>query len=309
MTKPKSKAPKSKLIATATPKSAIVPLDPLQRYFSQIGKYDILTPEKEHELAVQFHQTKDPKAAYELTVRNLRLVVKIAMEYRRAWSNALDLIQEGNIGLLAAIQKFDPYRNIRLTTYAAWWIRAYILKFIMNNWRLIKIGNTQAERKLFYNLRKEQERLLAEGFVPDTKTIATRLNVAEKDVIDMSRRLGPSEMSIDMPPTASGKDGETLPPLSDTIDVSAESLDDTLAKNEITALVQRAITDFRKTLKPREVSLLDRRILAEEPATLQEIGEEMGVSRERVRQIEERLMQKFKTFLLLHNPGIEKEMG
>lgn len=299
----RSKKTKSKV--TTTHSSAVATIDPLQRYMKQIGQHELLTPEQEHDLAVRYATTQDAKAAYELTVRNLRLVVKIAFEYRRAWSNVLDLIQEGNIGLMTAIQHFDPYRQTRLTTYAAWWIRAYILKFIMSNWRLIKIGNTQAERKLFYNLQKEHERLIAEGFIPGPKLLAERLNVKEADVIEMSKRLGTSEVSLDLPPRSSS-DGEGRP-LSDTLSSSEDALDTALATEQIREMLHKATAEFRQTLAPRDAMLLDRRILAEEPTTLQEIGDELKISRERVRQLEERLLKKLKDFVSAKYPDLQVE--
>ncbi len=295
--------PKSK----ASSKSTLAPFDPLQSYLNQIGRYDLLSPEEEKSLTLRFFKTKDPKVAYELIVRNLRLVVKIAMNYRRAWNNVLDLIQEGNIGLMTAIQRFDPYRQTRISTYASWWIRAYILKFIMSNWRLIKIGNTQAERKLFYNLRKEQERLLAEGFSPGPKLLAENLNVKESDVIEMSQRLGTSELSLDRPQTyqKSGGDETRGPTLAEAIPSETISVDESVAKSQLKNMVQEAIEKFSQQLKRREILLLQKRILAEDPLTLQEIGKEWGVSRERVRQIEARLMEKFKTFFTEKYPDIK----
>jgi RNA polymerase sigma-32 factor len=275
----------------------LVPSDPLQRYLAQIGQYDLLTPEQEHAFAVRYAQSKDPQAAYELTVRNLRLVVKIALEYRRAWSNILDLIQEGNIGLMTAIQHFDPYRQVRLSTYAAWWIRAYILKFIMSNWRLIKIGNTQAERKLFYNLKREQERLLAEGFSPGPKLLAERLKVSERDVREMSERMGSSEVSLDHPRgTSFSEKGDDLRPLGDLVSPSEEPLDEHFANREVRELVAKAAQEFRKGLKRREALLLEKRILADEPVTLRELGEQWNISRERVRQLEAKVLKKLQEY-------------
>ena len=294
-----------------TPVRTLAPSDPLQIYLSKIARFSLLSPEEEKLLTKRYFKSKDPKAAYELTVRNLRLVVKIAMEYRRAWSNVLDLIQEGNIGLMTAIQRFDPYRQTKLSTYASWWIRAYILKFIMSNWRLIKIGNTQAERKLFYNLRKEQERLLSEGFVPGPKLLAERLDVKESDVIEMSKRLGSSELSLDRPHNyqKSGGDDREGPTLGDAIPLEAVSVDEALAKDQLKNLVHEATEEFRKQLKRREILLLEKRILSDEPVTLQEIGDEWGVSRERVRQIEARLMDKFKTFFAQKYPDIKSSLS
>ena len=169
------------------PETALVRPSALQLYLAKIGRYPVLSPEEEHELAVRYVEEGDRDAAYRLVTANLRLVVKIALQFQRTWmNNLLDLIQEGNIGLMQAVKKFDPYRGIRLSSYASFWIKAYILKFILDNWRLVKIGKTQAERKLFYNLYKEKERLHQLGYDPGPKLIAQRLNVKEEDVIKMT---------------------------------------------------------------------------------------------------------------------------
>src|SRR5712691_11697206 len=152
--------------------------DAMQRYMAEVSRHPLLTREEEHDLAVRFRETQDPRIAYRLVTANLRLVVKIAHEYRRAHRNLLDLVQEGNVGLLQAVKKYDPYRGVKLSSYAAWWIRAYMLKFILNNWRLVKIGTTQAQRKLFFNLRKEKDKLEQLGFTPSPKMLAESLDVA-----------------------------------------------------------------------------------------------------------------------------------
>ena len=180
--------------------TALIRPTALQLYLSKIGRYPVLSPEEEHKLAVQYLEEDDREAAYKLVTSNLRLVVKIALEFQRTWmNNLLDLIQEGNVGLMQAVKKFDPYRGIRLSSYASFWIKAYILKFILDNWRLVKIGKTQAERKLFYNLYKEKEKLHQLGYDPGPKLIAQRLNVKEEEVIRMDQRLGSWEVSLEKP--------------------------------------------------------------------------------------------------------------
>ncbi len=173
--------------------------DALQRYMAEVSRHPLLSREEEHDLAVRFQQTHDPEIAYRLVTANLRLVVKIAHEYRRAAFSLLDLIQEGNVGLMHAVQKYDPLRGVKLSSYAAWWIRAYILRYLMDNWRMVKLGTTQAQRKLFFNLRKEQERLLSQGFEAAPKLLAERLDVSEQDVREMDQRLANDEFSIDAP--------------------------------------------------------------------------------------------------------------
>ena len=175
--------------------------DAMQAYLREVQRHPLLTPEQTHELAVRFVKTQDPAAAAQLVTSNLRLVVKIAYEYRRAYKNIMDLVQEGNIGLMQAVKRYDPYRGVKLSSYAAWWIRAYILRFILNNWRLVKLGTTQAQRKLFFNLRKKRAELVAMGIDPTNAEIAKQLNVPESDVADMDVRLQASE-NRSTPPSA-----------------------------------------------------------------------------------------------------------
>src|SRR4051812_4768000 len=185
--------------------NALVPFDPLQRYLADIRRYAVLSREEEHRLAVEYKEYGDLDAAYKLVTANLRLVVMIAREYQRAFRNLLDLVQEGNIGLMEAVKNFDPYRGVRFPSYAVWWIRAYIIRYLINDWRMVKIGTTQAQRKLFFNLQKEKEKLEAEGFTPGPKLLAERLNVKEGEVIEMEQRLANRDLSTDVP---MGEDGE-----------------------------------------------------------------------------------------------------
>ncbi|HDI78764.1 MAG TPA: sigma-70 family RNA polymerase sigma factor, partial [Desulfobacteraceae bacterium] len=176
----------------------VVPYDPLQLYLLEIKKFKLLSREEEIELARRVREHNDKMAAYRLITANLRLVVKIAMDFYRYWNRSLmDLIQEGNVGLIQAVKKFDPYRGIKFSYYASFWIKAYVLKFIMENWKLVKIGTTQTQRKLFFNLAKEREKLMAQGFIPEPKLLAEKLEVKEKDVEEMSQRMGRGEISLD----------------------------------------------------------------------------------------------------------------
>jgi RNA polymerase sigma-32 factor len=186
---------------------ALVPYDPLQLYLLEIKHYNLLTREEEVELATRVREKNDKKAAYRLVTSNLRLVVKIAMDFHRYWTKSLlDLIQEGNVGLLQAVRKFDPYRGIKFSYYASFWIKAYMLKFIMENWKLVKIGTTQTQRKLFFNLAKERDKLLARGFEPEPRLLAERLDVKEEEVREMSQRLGGGEVSLNAPMSDDGKE-------------------------------------------------------------------------------------------------------
>ena len=268
--------------------------DPLGVYMRDVQRYPLLSKQEEHELAVRFLEEDDLEAAKRLVTSNLRLVVKIAYDYRQASKNILDLVQEGNIGLMQAVKKYDPYKGVKLSSYAAWWIRAYILRYILNNHRLVKVGTTQAQRKLFFNLQKEKARLSAMGIEPTAEIIAERLNVPERDVVSMDMRLAAGDASLDAPVgTAEGRSVarvELLP--SEDVRV-----DDTLADAEVGDQFSAKIHQFGESLEGKEKQIFDDRLVAEDPKTLQALGDEFGVSRERVRQIEKRLLQKLKAYL------------
>jgi RNA polymerase sigma-32 factor len=268
--------------------------DPLGVYMQETRRFPLLTPAEEHDLAVRLHEHGDTVAARKMIEANLRLVVKIAYEYRRAHRNLLDLVQEGNIGLMQAVRKFDPYRGVKLSSYAAFWIRAYILKFILNNWRLVKIGTTQAQRKLFFNLRKEKEKLEQLGFQPTTALLAEKLDVSEKDVIDMERRLSAPEASLDQP---FGSDDDGSRTRLDYIASDEARPDHAVEKGEFSELLRSKLETFATGLQGREQTIFRERWLTEEPLTLQEIGDRYGVSRERARQLEKRLLGRLRKFL------------
>lgn len=274
--------------------TALGTTDPLQAYMRDVQRYSLLTPEETHDLAVKYVQTGDVEAAKKLVTSNLRLVVKIAFDYKRAYRNILDLVQEGNIGLMQAVKKYDPYRGVKLSSYAAWWIRAYILRFILNNWRLVKVGTTQAQRKLFFNLKKEKARLSAMGIEPTPELIAKNLDVTTDEVVHMDRRLSAGEVSLDAPVgQADGKPTsriESMPSADTGADVA-------LAEGELSDLLSEKIHEFGKTLKGKEEIIFRERLMSEEPKTLQELGDQFGVSRERVRQLEKRLQGKIKAYL------------
>jgi len=275
----------------------------LQLYLARIRQIPLLTPEEEHELAVRYYEEGDRDAAYQLVTANLRLVFKIALEFQRSWmNNLLDLIQEGNVGLMQAVKKFDPYKDTRLSSYASYWIKAYILKFILDNWRLVKIGKTQAERKLFFNLYKEKERLSRLGYDPGPKLIAQRLNVKEDDVIRMDQRLGSWELSLEKP-MSENEDSQTL---REVLPASHVPADETLADQQIRSLVREKLVEFREALQGREREIFDERLLAERPLTLQDLGERYGITKERVRQVESRLLGKLKAYLLEEIPDAEQ---
>ncbi len=268
----------------------ITPEDPLRRYIVEVNRYPLLTREEEFDLAKQFKENHDPDAARRLVTAHLRLVVKIAMEYRTAYGNVLDLVQEGNVGLLRSIKTFDPDKGNRLSSYAAWWIRSYILKYILDNFRLIKIGTTQAQRSLFFNLMKEKKRIEAMGFKPDAKMIANRLNVTESEVQEMDQRLSESEYSLDAPV------GESSQTFNDYLADPTLPIDESIDHANLQDVLHEKIKEFEKGLNERERKILVERLMSEVPLTLQQIADEYGISRERARQIEERIKHRLKDF-------------
>jgi RNA polymerase sigma-32 factor len=274
--------------------SALTRRDPLGLYMRDVQRYPLLSREEEHELAVRFFEEDDLEAAKRLVTSNLRLVVKIAYDYRQAYKNILDLVQEGNIGLMQAVKKYDPYKGVKLSSYAAWWIRAYILRYILNNHRLVKVGTTQAQRKLFFNLQKEKARLSAMGIEPTAAMIAERLNVPERDVVSMDMRLATGDASLDAP--VGNAEGRAVSRM-ELLPSDENRADDTLADAEVGDKFSEKIHEFGRTLQGKEKKIFDDRLVAEDPKTLQTLGDEFGVSRERVRQIEKRLLNKLKTFL------------
>ncbi len=278
--------------AAKTSEKALVKFDPLQRYLTEISTYKLLTREEERELGIRVREKGDKDAAYRLVTSNLRLVVKIALEFQRVWmQNLLDLIQEGNIGLMQAVKKFDPYKNVKFSYYASFWIKAYILKFIMDNWRLVKIGTTQGQRKLFFKLKKEKQKLIDEGFEPKPKLLSERLGVSEREIIDMDQRLDGWDVSLDAP-LKEDSDTERI----EFVSTNAESIEDQVSKKEIEVLLHNKIAEFRKKMTPRELEIFDLRIFSDNPVTLQEIGDRYGISRERVRQVEKNIIKKMREF-------------
>jgi RNA polymerase sigma-32 factor len=289
--------PPRELPVRTTPARDVGPLaryDPLEAYMRDVQRYRLLTPQEEQAAALQYYEQGDVDAAARLVTANLRLVVKIAYDYRRAHRNLSDLIQEGNIGLMQAVKKYDPYKGVKLSTYAAWWIRAYILRFILNNARLVKLGTTQAQRKLFFNLKKEKAKLAAMGIEPTAETVAKRLNVPTHEVVHMDRRLSAGDASLDAPVRDSE---EGAPARVDLLPGDSARADEILADQELGAMVREKLREFGKTLKGKDAQIFNERMLADEPRTLQELGEVFGVSRERVRQLEKRLQHRLRDYL------------
>jgi RNA polymerase sigma-32 factor len=284
-----------------TSDKALVKYDPLQRYLMEISRHKLLTREQEIEYGKRVQEAGDPEAAYVLVTANLRLVVKIALEFQRVWmQNLLDLIQEGNIGLMQAVKKFDPYKNVKFSYYASFWIKAYILKFIMDNWRLVKIGTTQGQRKLFFKLKKEKQKLIDQGFDPKPKLLSERLGVSEREVVDMDQRLDGWDVSLDAP-LRDDSDTERIEFLS----VESESAEERVAKKEMKALLHNKIAEFKKTMTPRELEIFDLRIFSDSPATLQEIGDRYKISRERVRQVEKNIIKRMRDYFKQEIPDFD----
>lgn len=268
--------------------------DPLAAYMREVQRHPLLNREEEHRLATIYFETGDVDAAKKLVTSNLRLVVKIAYEYKRAHRNMMDLVQEGNIGLMQAVKRYDPTRGVKLSTYSAWWIRAYMLRFILNNWRLVKLGTTQAQRKLFFNLNKERARLTAMGIEPTHEEIAKRLDVTKKEVREMDLRLSSSDSSLDVPVGDSeGRQSSRL----DLLPFGGEGPDSLVENSQLLAMLREHLDTFRQTLTGKDLIIFDRRMIAEDPETLQQLGDDFGVSRERVRQLEARIIGKLRIFL------------
>jgi RNA polymerase sigma-32 factor len=284
---------------------SIVAYDPLQMYLWEISRYKVLTKEEEMELAIRYRERNDQAAGHKLIVSNLRLVVKIAMDFHRYWmKNLMDLIQEGNVGLMQAVRKFDPHKGIKFSYYASFWIKAYILKFVMENWKLVKIGTTQAQRKLFFNLAKEKERLLSLGYDPEPRLLAERLDVKKDEVIEMAQRLGGWEVSIDAPVKGDAKQdyGSFLP--------SPETgVDEQISSKERKELLREKLEEYRNTLSPKHRDIFDNRILAERPLTLQELGDKYDISRERIRQIQDKIIKRAREWLMEKIPNFEEDFS
>ncbi len=282
--------------------------DPLRAYMAEVSRHPLLTREEELELSTLYARTGDRDAAWKLVTSNLRLVVKIAREYHRGVFQLLDLIQEGNVGLMQAVKKFDPLKGVKLSTYAAWWIRAYIIRFIMDNWRQVKLGTTQAQRKLFFNLNKEREKLLARGIEPTPQLLARNLRVDEDDVNEMAARMAGDDLSLDQPMRTD--DGDSSVTRMDRLeDGSATPADETVAANQMRVLFREKLQAFGKTLTDeREKAIFQDRLLPSDgadPVTLSDLGARFGLTRERARQIEAKLTARLREFVRSEIPDFD----
>lgn len=277
--------------ASETTEKALAPAaDPIARYMSELGRYPLLTREQEHDLAVRFHETGDPKAAEQLVTSNLRFVVKVAAEYTKFGARLIDLIQEGNVGLMHAVREYNPYKGVRLITYAVWWIRGYIQEFLMRQYSMVRIGTTASQRKLFYQLQREREQLERMGLDQGLAQLSGRLGISPEEVQEMHARISGRDVSLDAPLSS---DGHTR-----LVDLQSEAdpevLEERIGTHEQLKQLTDSLEDLKPSLNERELFLLEERLLADEPLTLQEIGDKYGTTREAVRQMEARLIQKIK---------------
>lgn len=278
--------------SAAKSSNALALTDPVALYMAEVRKYPLLTREQEQELAMRYRETGDKRAAEMLVTSNLRFVVKVAAEYSKFGARLIDLVQEGNVGLMHAVREFNPYKGVRLITYAVWWIRGYIQDYLMRQYSMVRIGTTQSQRKLFYRLQKEKELLESMGQEPSVQLLSSRLGVSESDVETMSQRLQGRDVSLQTAVDDNGK--TTLLDFESSDDIP---IDEQMGHAEMLSLLHEGIEDLKDSLNDRERELLEDRLLSDEPLTLQEIGEKYGVTREAVRQMENRLMAKIRKIL------------
>ena len=266
----------------------------LESYLTQINQFPLLTQEEEFKLATRYRKDNDVEAAQKLITSNLRFVVKVAFEYKSYEVKLLDLIQEGNIGLMMAVKKFDPYKGYRFISYAIWWIRAYIQNFIIKTWSLVKIGTTQAQKKLFYKIGKVRKALESD---PDNDkkydVLADDLDVAKEEIMEMEQRMSARDLSLDAP----FDEDHELTPL-DLLQDGSVNQEEALIVEQEKKILETEVVDAMKRLNEKEAFIIKNRIMAESPLTLQEIGDHLRLSRERVRQIESEALKK-----------LRKEMG
>lgn len=272
----------------------------LYQYLREISKYKVLSREEADQLVIRFQKNNDQEAGRLLVMANLRLVVKIALTYKKYWShNFLDLVQEGNVGLVRAVKKFDPYRGIKFSYYASYWIKAHILKFIVDNWRVVKICTTQAMRKLFFNLNREKKALELQGISPDDNLLAKRLHVKASQIEDAGNRINFNDLSFDAPLT-----GENNQTLQNVMPDNGLATEEVVAVRELQERVHNVLAAEEDKFTAREKFILHERLLTDHPVTLQVIAEKFQVSRERIRQLESQLLYKLKTAFKRQMPDL-----
>jgi RNA polymerase sigma-32 factor len=262
--------------------------DSLNLYLAEIRRFPVLSPEEEHDLAVKFYEEKDLGAAHTLITSNLRFVVKIAGEYRSYGMKMLDLIQEGNVGLMMAVRKFNPYKGFRLISYAVWWIRAYIQNYIISAWSLLKIGTTQAQKKLFFKLNQAKNAIKNMSGEDDPAAASRVLGVKESELVEMDQRLR-GDYSLD----SSGPDEDGVSLLEHLAD-DRKNQEDVLGDFQEAQQLKQEVSQALSSLNEKEKYVIENRVTADDPMTLQEIADHFSISRERVRQIEEGALRKMK---------------
>jgi RNA polymerase sigma-32 factor len=268
----------------------------LEHFLREMGRYPLLTPDEEHELTARVYAGHDPIAARKLVIHNLRLVVKMAYCYRRAWTNILDLIQEGNVGLVEAVRRFDPFKGARFSTYASFWIRAYMIRYLLDHSRMVRISRTRAGRKLFFRLSKERESLRALGVEPGPKLLADRLGVSQEDFEEVVRHMDQPEIRLDAPISHDGESGDTV---LDTLSSADESPEAQAHRFELSQDVQEAFDAFAKTLEdPRELAAWNEHLMSDDPLPLSELGTRFGVTKQRMGQIVMSIRKRLKEHLV-----------
>jgi len=284
------------LPAVKAPPKGLKSKDLLSFYLAEVRKYPLLSAEEEREYAIAYQESGDREAAERLVTANLRLVIKIAFQYHRQWANVLDLIQEGNVGLVEALSRYDPYREIRFSSYAQYWIRAMILRFLLDNFRLVRLGSTRAGRKLFFQLQKERDRMLQEGLKASPKLLAERLGVSEKEVNAVDQHMRAPALSLHAP-TGDAEDGRALAEI--VPEKVPNDPEDQAAKQELGGMVKDRLNTFaaEQIVDERERVIWDDRMVATDPVSLSALGTRFGVSKERVRQIEARMKKRLKAYL------------
>ncbi len=268
---------------------ALTKTNDISLYLNEINRYPLLTQQEEYDLAVRLKEYGDKESAHKLVTANLRFVVKIAHEYSNYAVKLLDIIQEGNMGLLLAVKKFNPYKGYRLITYAVWWIKARIQEYIIKNWSLVKIGTTQAQKKLFYKLNQEKAKL---GEGTDYGTIAKNLDVKEVEVEEMDLRMSARDFSLDAAVDEEGKTTHI-----DLLPSTLANQEEIVAEAQEKAVIKRDIGEVLSTMKDRDRFIIEKRLMADDPMTLQALGDHLGVSRERARQLEARIKDTLRSSL------------
>jgi RNA polymerase sigma-32 factor len=298
--------PASSGVSVPALRSGVGRVDALQKFLTEMGKFPLLSKEEERDLTLRYFENQDPTAARKLVVHNLRLVVKMAYKYRRAWASVLDLIQEGNVGLVEAVRRYDPFKGAKFSTYATFWIRAYMLRYLLEHSRMVRISRTRVGRKLFFQLSREREKLRALGIEPGPKLLAERLGVDQEELEEVVKHMDQAEVRLDAPlSNDEGSSGTLLDGFSSSIATpEAEAY-----RKEFAEDVSRALESFANTLTDaREKDAWQRHLMAEDPVSLSELGEKYGVTKQRMGQIVAGLRKRLRTHLL-ETLGPDVELG